>query len=285
MIQLGGAGSVPRADGLPLAYRVVGEGPLLVCLPGGPGRDAAYLEDLGGLHRTRQLLLVDQRGSGASPPPESPQGYTVDALVEDLEALRAGLGLDRMDLLGHSAGARVAREYSARYPGRVAALVLVTTVHEWRPEFDDERTRILARRAGEPWYPEASEAAEALPHARPAERGRLERQLRPAWYARWDEREQAHAAGADVQVNPRASVRLSADARERTPAELSGTTARTLVVAGDLDLLTPPACASRLADGMPDARLVVIDRCGHFPWVDAPEQFARLVEEFLAATG
>ena len=51
-------------DGTELAYHVQGRGPLLVCLPGGPGRSSAYLGDLGGLSAHRTLVLLDTRGTG-----------------------------------------------------------------------------------------------------------------------------------------------------------------------------------------------------------------------------
>src|SRR5437016_12351317 len=95
-------------DGTELGYRAVGEGPPLVCLPGGPGRAAEYLGDLGGLDTRRRLILLDPRGVGSSADPADPATFRVDRLVQDVEALRAHLELERMDLLAHSAGAVLA---------------------------------------------------------------------------------------------------------------------------------------------------------------------------------
>ncbi|MFC7640348.1 alpha/beta fold hydrolase [Streptosporangium lutulentum] len=75
----------------------------MICLPGGPMQDSAYLGELGGLSAHRQLIMVDPRGTGRSAIPEDVTSYRCDRLVDDLEALRVHLGLDRMDLLGHSA--------------------------------------------------------------------------------------------------------------------------------------------------------------------------------------
>src|SRR5215212_11058548 len=92
------------ADGTRLAYHQAGEGRSLVCLPGGPMRASAYLGDLGGLSAHRRLVLLDLRGTGDSAVPADPASYRCDRLVDDVEALRVELDLDRMDLLGHSAG-------------------------------------------------------------------------------------------------------------------------------------------------------------------------------------
>lgn len=94
------------------AYTTSGDGPLLVCHPGGPGRAPSYLRDLGGLAATRTLLYVHAR--------PVPMPY----LADDLEDLRRHLGVQRFDLLAHSAGAVVAQVFARQHP--VQRLVLVT---------------------------------------------------------------------------------------------------------------------------------------------------------------
>ncbi|MCZ1009691.1 alpha/beta fold hydrolase [Streptomyces lydicus] len=100
-------------DDAELHYRVLGPAdsplPPLVCLAGGPGRDAAYLGDLGGMSAHRQLILPDSRGTGASPAAADPSRYAFPQLAEDVEALRAHLGLERFALLAHDAGPRSPR--------------------------------------------------------------------------------------------------------------------------------------------------------------------------------
>ncbi|WP_079178330.1 alpha/beta fold hydrolase [Streptomyces mangrovisoli] len=107
-------------DGTTLAYRAAGEGAPLVVLPGGPMRAARYLGDLGGLAAHRRLILLDLRGTGDSAAAADPASYRCDRLVGDVEALRAHLGLNRIDLLAHSAGGSLAMLYAARHPTRVA---------------------------------------------------------------------------------------------------------------------------------------------------------------------
>lgn len=91
------------SDGTEIAYRLRGEGEPLVVLPGGPMQASAYLGDLGGLAAHRQLVLLDLRGTGDSAVPADAATYRCDHLVDDVEMLRAHMGLADMDLLAHSA--------------------------------------------------------------------------------------------------------------------------------------------------------------------------------------
>jgi len=132
-------------DGTQIGYRTLGDGPALVCLPGGPGRTCEHFGDLGGLSRSRQLIMPDTRGTGESAHASDPLSYRCDRLAGDVEALRAHIGLDRMDLLGHSAAGDLATLYAAAFAQRVTHLILLT------PGLDavgvEETRRAMARGA------------------------------------------------------------------------------------------------------------------------------------------
>jgi len=113
-------------DGTRLAVHEVGTGPALLCIPGGPGRASAYLENLGGLDATHTLQLLDNRGSGDSELPGDRGSLAFPRLADDIEDVRLALSLDPADVLGHSAGCPVALLHAARYPDAVRKLVLVT---------------------------------------------------------------------------------------------------------------------------------------------------------------
>jgi pimeloyl-ACP methyl ester carboxylesterase len=271
--------SFTTPDGVRLDYRLEGQGPLLVCHPGGPGRAVDYLGNLGGLDADRTLVLLDQRGCGRSGSPDDPTSYTPEQLARDVESLREHLGVETIELLGHSAGGKVVQIYADTYPHRLSALVVVCSwVGGWRDDAQD-RADIYASRAAEPWYPEAIEAVEAMEYARPSERARLEDLTRPFWYGRWDETSRQHAATASAQMNLRFAVVFA-----RTPVpELTfdGLACPVLVVGGGRDALTVPERSFMLAKALPRARVEIIPAAGHFPWVDEPEAFRTAVAGFL----
>lgn len=276
---------VAARDGTGLAVHSAGAGPGLLCVPGGPGRASTYLENLGGLDATRTLHLLDNRGSGDSDLPADRDSLAFPRLADDVEDVRAGLGLAPADILGHSAGCPVVLLHAARHPDAVRRLVLVTP--SGRPfgwAADDVET-IRASRAGEPWYDEAAEAAEIAPTANPGLRRELDRVMRPLWYGRWDERTQAHAASADDQVSLRAAAGYvpTADYDPAAALEsLRGITAEVLVVVGALDAMTGVSVAERFAEVLPSAEVAAIAGAGHFPWVDEPAAFRDAVEKFLS---
>jgi pimeloyl-ACP methyl ester carboxylesterase len=274
-------------DGTALAYTEVGSGPPLLCLPGGPGRAAAYLEDLGGLSADRTLVLLDGRATGRSEVPADPSSLRFDRLAGDVEALREHLGLATADVLAHSAGTLVAQAWAAAHPDRVASLVLVTPSGALQGhDRGVDVAAIRLGRAGEDWYADAAEAAAAMEHAPPGQQQSLLRATRPFWYGRWDERTQAHAASADRQSSKRAELGFAAGAEEVDLAglltALANLRAPVLVVGGEQDGLTGVGAVTAVAAAFGAAQTAVLPGAGHFPWVDQPAAFAAAVRAFLA---
>ncbi|ORT56816.1 alpha/beta hydrolase [Streptomyces sp. CB03238] len=272
-------------DGTRLAYHLRGEGEPLICLAGGPMRASAYLGDLGGLAAHRRLILLDPRGTGDSAEPADPATYRCGRQVADVEALREHLGLERIDLLGHSASGTLAVLYAAAHPERIATLTVVTggtravgiraSEQDWRDA--------TALRAGEPWYEAGRAAFEEVWAGR--DMAEVVDLITPFVYGRWDANAHAHAATADEQINWAASAAYFADGALPDPAAtraaLAAVTAPVLVYAGEYDGGPTPARAAELATLFPHGEVAVQRRAGHYPWVDDPGAFSRTVAAFL----
>jgi pimeloyl-ACP methyl ester carboxylesterase len=272
-------------DGTRLAYHLIGSGPAVVCIPGGPGRASAYLEDLAGLAQHHTLVRFDLRGTGRSELPLDRESLTFPRLADDVEALRVARGLDSVDLVAHSAGCFVALTYAARHPDRVSRLVLVTPSGRGFGAVMEDVRAIRASRSHEPWYAEAAAVEAEVEMYPPHKRDRPHRELRVFGYGRWDDRAQAHAASTDVQMSLRAMAGFGPGEDfdgAKLVADLQQVIAPTLVIVGRLDGMTGVKAGHLIADMLPNSRVVEIDEASHFPWVDAPEEFGTAAAEFLA---
>lgn len=272
-------------DGTELAYRLSGSGEPLICLPGGPMMASEYLGDLGGLDAHRQLVLLDLRGTGASAEPEDTASYRCDQQVDDVEALREHLGLERIDLLGHSAGASLAIGYAVRYPGRVGKLVLVTpSTRSVGIEVPGEvRREILDLRTGEPWFATASAAYDSI--AAGTGTGEDWAAVAPMAYGRWDAAAEAHQSAEDGRRNGVGARIFNSDGAfdpEVTRAALAILEAPVLLTAGEIDWITSPGAAAEFAELFPNAELFVQVGVSHHPWLDDPATFVPAVAKFLA---
>ncbi|WP_455362538.1 alpha/beta fold hydrolase [Streptomyces sp. SYSU K21746] len=267
-------------DGTQLAYRVIGDGDPVICLPGGPA-DSVYLGDLSGLSTHRRLIVLDLRGTGRSAVPEDTTSYRCDRLVDDVEALREHLGLRRMDLLGHSAGTSVATQYVARYPKNVSRLALIGPgPRAVGIAITGEMRRELAQlRKNELWFPAAFAALEAITEGT----GSDWEAIAPFFWGRWDATAQKHHL-AGRPTNKEAVALFAAEGAfnpETTRAALAGFEAPVLLLTGEFDLNSPPQSTAEFATLFPDATLVVQPGAGHYPWLDDADQFVATTAAFL----
>ncbi|KOX06084.1 alpha/beta hydrolase [Streptomyces sp. NRRL B-1140] len=270
-------------DGTRLAFHLRGAGEPLVVLPGGPMRASAYLGDLGGLDAHRQLVLLDLRGTGESETPADPGTYRCDRLVDDVEALRSHLGLERMDVLAHSAGGSLAMLYAARYPQRLGRLALVTAT-PWAlgwPATPGDRLAAARLRASEPWFPDAFPAFVAWLEGT----GDFDPVFLPFFYGRWDDTARAHADREETETNDDAAEVYGGDGayeQATTRGALARVRTPVLVLAGEVDGGPSPALARRAADAFPAAEFAVQPGAGHYPWLDDPRGFTQRVAAFFS---
>ncbi|MFJ2774087.1 alpha/beta fold hydrolase [Streptomyces sp. NPDC087300] len=270
-------------DGTRLSYEVIGAGRPLICLPGGP-QDSVYLGDLGGLSAHRQLIRLDLRGTGRSGLPADLSSCRCDRLVDDVAALRDHLGLDRTDVLAHSAGANLALQYLARDPARVDRLALITpSVRAVDITITAEDRLSTARlRAAEPWFPAAYEALRELTQGRATTDTWAA--IAPFSYGRWDAAARRHQAAEAEQMNPEVVAAFGAEGAfdpAATRAALARFVRPVLLLTGETDLGAPPRPMKELNSLFPKGELTVQSGAGHFPWLDDPERFVAVVAEFL----
>ncbi len=273
--------SFPSYDSTVLSYRVVGSGPVLVCLPGGPARDSVYLGDLGGLAAHRTLVLLDNRGSGQSADASDVDSYRVDRLALDVEALRQHLGLEQMNLLGHSGGAQIAVLYAATHPQRLSSLVLLNGGQRVMGcVIDSLMGEAIKLRSDEPWFEDALAAINERIAGQGSASPEVMRRQDMFFYGRpWTPEKAAHAAADETEKRTPEAIKNFAfePDLDAVYAGLAQVTAPVLIYTGEVDPAPRPAEAALMAKRFPNATVVTQPDAGHMPWLDDPAWFVSTV--------
>ena len=280
--------SLTTTDGRRLAWREIGSGPPLVLHPGGPGCSSAYFGELPELEAERTLLALDPRGTGDSDRPADPSGYDLEDYADDIEALREHLGLERLDVVGHSHGGFVAMTWAGTHPERVGRLVLASTA----PRFTDSIRRARRERAashqGQPYFQDAMDAMRAHSAGDYASDDEL-----AALYER--ELPLFAPLGADIRDIGAALRRagVNADALRHFNEHIAGhmdlrphlnrIDSPTLVIAGDEDPFGPPV-PQEIAAELPKPTRHIVPGADHFPYLEADHrtEWSRAILGFLA---
>ncbi len=260
-----------------------------VVLLGGPWFGQTYLGPLAeGLSAEFEIIGYDPRGSGRSRP-TTPSEISLEAHLRDLDGLRQALGIDRINLVGHSLGALVVLLFAARHPDRTGALVLAHPGPPFVPEMMKQLHHAFVANLAQSARDEmeaiaSSEAFEAMqPQAREAFFRAMfsaffrDRSILPQLDFGFTEATAAHAVGAEEQ--------LTEEILALDPGGLLSTVrCPTLVVHAEHDLI-PLAFSAFLAEKIPGARLAVLEGVGHFSYLETPRGFNDAVIPFLREEG
>ncbi|HUO45630.1 MAG TPA: alpha/beta hydrolase [Acidimicrobiia bacterium] len=276
-------------DGSRVSYRVIGSGTPVVAVPGGPGMSASYLVSFArGLSEDLCWYLIDPPGTGET---SQVGDDSLDALASFYASAAAELGLTSYLIFGHSHGAAVAATMAFRRPHRAAGCILVAPpvvgrrADELAGGFVQSAAgKALARHQEQPWYDEAirAEFASDLECGGGARRRGL-----PLYFSHPTVEliVTAWTVLATPNMNENALVRfyeLEWDQFDLRPL-LPHIGCPLLAIAGEHDWAAPPPQAQFVADLSPSAEVVVMPDCGHFPQIEAPAMFQRIVADWLAA--
>jgi proline iminopeptidase len=283
------AGGSFASGGSRIYYTAEGAGKPLILLSGGPGFEPSYLKEVEDkLAATRRCVLLEQRGTGRSQIKLTPDAFTVDQYVADVEALRQTLKLEKLDLFGHSWGGMLAMAYAAAHPTHVGTLILCDsggpTTDFVQTSIDNESMRMNAEDWAE--VKKWSSPEESKKNPQMAADSML-RAFAPGFFYDRSKaiafREQMAKAPKVVNVGVQELVtRPEAMKKYNLLPGLRRLHCRALVIMGKQDPMDE-STGYLIRDSIPGAKLVLLDRCGHFPWIEAPQEFWRDVRSFLAS--
>src|SRR5262245_40622968 len=277
-------GKTFETDGLTIYYEEIGggSGPPLVVANGGPGFDHTYMhwadEAWNRLASKRKVVFYDQRGNGRSSELKPGQSCLLADQIANLDALRAHLGVEKMDLLGHSWGGYLVMAYAARHPERIAHLMIVDSA---APKIQD--TVFLFKNI----YPETVAHEDGLAFA--VEMGDakaigddLRQYLSMIFYSP-EVRDSLVPKFDPSSYHQSVNKSIWGDLqRFDLNPELPKFKFPTLVVTGRYDFNVAPSVAWAIHRAIPGWELAVFEKSGHLPQVEESAGFAERLEAFLS---
>lgn len=280
------AGETHSFDGTRLSFEVYGRGgPSILCCNGIACTAHAYWEPIvDALAGDARVILWDYRGHGRSGPPENSAEVIIPSFARDAIAVMEAVETSSASLIGHSMGVQVILEIYRAFPEVVEALIAVAGPYE----------RPLGSTYGLPL------GRFSLPFLEFATEYFYE-PLQSLWHAGFRTDLPYLIARASFMVGPKASrddmrayfkglddldiamlVRMFRAMDMHSAADVLGLIdVPTLVVAGGIDVLTPPWIAKRMAAATKGAELVVIPSAGHALPIEASEELNNEVTRFL----
>ena len=276
-------GATFQTGGGMIWYEVRGSGPgtPLIVANGGPGFDHSYLlcgDVWDRIAKGRKVVFYDQRGNGRSSELKDGQPCGLAEQIDDLDALRAHLGFEKIDLLGHSWGGYLVMAYAARHPDRIAHLMIVDSA---APKIQD--TLFLFKNI----YPETQEREDALAFAvelgdEKAVAADLHEYMTMLFYTP-EARDAFVARSSSFVYRQKVNKSVWNDLqRFDLNPELPKFRFPTLVVTGRYDFNVAPSVAWAIHKAIPGSELAVFEKSGHLPFCEEPDAFLQRLEAFLS---
>jgi pimeloyl-ACP methyl ester carboxylesterase len=266
-----------------VCFRHRGEGPLVVLIHGITGRSDQWDPAIEHLVADHTVIAPDLLGHGESAKPRG--DYSLGAYASAVRDTMVALGYERATVVGHSLGGGIAMQFAYQFPERCERLVLVSSGGLGREVHPLLRAATL---------PGSELVLPLLVHGRLLAVGETVARaiglLRLKLGTDLDEFARGYASLNDAEARSAFihTLRAVLDPGGQRVSALDrlylAEAMPSLIVWGAVDPIIPVAHAHAAHEAMPGSRLELFDRVGHFPQLERPFEFARLLAEFVAAT-
>jgi 3-oxoadipate enol-lactonase len=243
-----------------------GAGHPVVCVHGLGGSSNNWTPVMGALQSFR-VIRIDLPGSGRSS--SGGTALSISSMVESVIAVCRALDLSAVHFVGHSMGTIVCQHIATQKPSLVKSLALFGPL-ACPPDAARPHIKTRAAKAASGGAAAMQEIADAIVQG--ATSASTKEQLLVAV---------AMVRESLMRQNPQDYAKSCAALAEAQSADLEGITVPTLLVTGSEDAVAPPAAVQEMARRLPSARVVVLDRCGHWTTFERPVECANLLRDFL----
>ncbi len=283
-------------DGYKINVEVLGEGEPIFFLPGGPGNSHDYMQGaFGHYYKTNTVVFFDWLGRGKSDNAKDVSEYSVEHDVDMIEKLRVILNFDKISIVGHSYGTVPAQAYAIKYKDNVDKMVLINGFHSgamWQANCDSynhyakthfpEKWKVVdsLRDLG---YLSSQEPLKTVYGNFPTKyiyyhNTKLRSKVPKTPFRGWAGDVYTTIIGPDGDFDVSGSM-INQDYRQL----LKDVSAKTLIVAGRYDGVSTPEFAVQYKQFMPQAKFVMFEQSGHNPYLEEPDKFYAIMDEFLNA--
>jgi proline iminopeptidase len=281
-----------RNENAVIYFQLYGQGEPIYLLSGGPGISPDYLKGLTEHLATSNLVVVvHQRGTGLTKGPFNEEDISIDLYCRDIHAIKEKLKHDKFILLGHSWGGMLAMHFATMFPDDLSKLLLVSSggcnltffnyfgdnINAGLSKEKQDSSRLLSARyaqlvgipgdsAKQLYFPVLFDLFNVNSSGY-----YYDKSLAPAKKLTQD--------NFNLRVNRFMINKLYKDQWD-VRDELAKVNVPTRIIIGRQDPVDLET-AWVMRDAIPGSQLVVIEKCGHFPWVEQRERFFSVVTEFL----
>lgn len=273
-------------NGTELFYQTIGQGEPILVLHGGPGLNHQYLLDgLTPLAKNYQLIFYDQRGCGQSSKELDSATVSLELFIEDIESLRKEFKIEKLNLLAHSWGGLLAMQYAIKYPDKLNTLILSNSVGA-STEIDGKASQLMNERFTAEDNAKRNEIfqSEAFKNR---EIGAIESLMKLGFKQQFYNDQLIDSLklslNDDYMTTNALLQYLGKDLSNYDFfSELKQVNTPTLLVYGSYDPLTNFA-GKALNETIPQSTFEVINESGHFPFIEQPKEFHKVINTFLEA--
>lgn len=269
-----------------LFCRVLGKGEPLVIIHGGPGLSQDYLlPQLKKLAENNLVIFYDQRGSGESIGSIDPKSIQMSNFVNDLDEIRKAFGFKQISILGHSFGGLLAMHYAIAFPHFVNKLILLSSA----PSCSEDYALLVKE-----WSLRMAPYMEELDCIKKSKAFEEGEPLILAKYFRIIYGRYCFDAKKVDEINFIMSRKANIDGLKthsilkqnffsqpfNLQSHLQQVRCKTLIIHGDVDTVLLRT-AQNIHKNIPNSKLIIIKNCGHFPYVEAPQELFTHLHAFL----
>ncbi len=279
---------------LKLNYSIRGKGPVMIIGHLYSGK-IGYQLTLKSLENRFTMVYYEPRGTGKSESPKTLQEYDPNYIVDEIDNLRKHLNVDKIWLFGHSDQSAIALDYALKFPNHIEGLILSGTSLVGTQQESIERRKISEQdRSNESiWFSQVIQNWDFMIKNK-TEKNNLGEDISNSpikWWC-YDENSSQKVIPIVNEISKQGR-RKSIDGKYwieseenrnqylKSQNEFHNIKAKILIINGKYDTNNPPKYAELLHEKLPNSKLVLIEKAGHFPWIENPEPTFQEIENWL----